>query len=107
MKLIARFFVFLAPIVGASYSCLAMTSGMTSGPINSFALAAKHFVGDPARHQIYASIPASGEVAVIDTATLTVKQTSCPWDPPLRACRFRRMGQRSMWRLAERRRLES
>ena len=48
---------------------------MTSGPVNSFALAAKHFVGDPARHQIYASISASGEVAVIDTATLTVKET--------------------------------
>ena len=75
MKSIARFFLFLAPIVGASYSCLGLAGGMTSGPVNSFALAAKHFVGDPARHQIYASISASGEVAVIDTATLTVKET--------------------------------
>ncbi len=32
-------------------------------------------MSDPGRHQIYASIPASGEVAVIDTVTQTVKET--------------------------------
>ena len=51
-----------------------MTSGMTSGPINSFALAAKHFVVIRRATKSTRASRRAGEVAVIDTATLT-KQT--------------------------------
>jgi YVTN family beta-propeller protein len=73
MKILTHFLFASAILLGASLTSPALIAGLD--PLKSFDLVASQFLGDPARHLIYASITGSNEIAVIDTGTLTVTQT--------------------------------
>ncbi len=71
MNLPTRLPTLLVLAFGATYPFFSALSA----PVKSFDLLANRFVSDPVRHQIYASIPASEDVVVIDTVTLAVTKT--------------------------------
>ena len=74
MKFFPRTFLAPALLLGTALTSPAQSTG-SDNLIVRFLVAANHFVADPARHRIYASVPADNTVVVIETDPVRVAAT--------------------------------
>ncbi len=74
MKFCPRTFLASALLLGTALTCPAQTTGFDN-LVARFTVAASRFVADPARHRIYASVPADNAVMVIETDPIRLSET--------------------------------
>ncbi len=74
MKFSPRTFLAAAVLLSTALASPAQTTG-NDNLVARFTVVANRFVADPARHRIYASVPADNTVAVIDTAPIRLSNT--------------------------------
>ena len=74
MKFFPRTFLASALLLGTALTSPAQTTGYDN-LVARFLVVANRFVADPARHRIYASVPADNTVVVIDTDPIRLSNT--------------------------------